>query len=78
MQQYTEGMESFGITSMISAIVTDKGALVQLVVKDGFKVATQTNTVLAKASTIVNHVHKCTVATELLEGENKLQSASAT
>ncbi|KAI0215018.1 hypothetical protein LSAT2_032966, partial [Lamellibrachia satsuma] len=116
MQQYTEVMESFGITSKISAIITDNASnmdasdsdgdsdddddvehdeqdvevpelpqqsscfahTVQLLVKDGFKVATQTNKVLAKASTIVNHVRKSTVATELLEGENKLQAANAT
>ena len=117
MQQYTEVMESFGITSKISAIITDNASnmnasdsdgdsdtddddddvehvdvevpelpqqsscfahTVQLLVKDGFKVATQTNKVLAKASTTVNHVRKSTVATELLEGENKLQAANAT
>ena len=50
----------------------------QLVIKDAFKGAAQLNRVLGKTSKIVNHVHKSTVATELLADEPRLQPANAT
>ena len=50
----------------------------QLVVVDGFKAAGQLNRVLGKVSKVVNHVHKSTIATDLLEGEVRLQTANAT
>ena len=50
----------------------------QLVVKDGFKEAGAINKVLAKASSIVSHVRRSTHATEVLDGEIRLQTANAT
>lgn len=41
----------------------------KLVIKDGFKEAASINKVLSKVSTIVSHVKKSTIATDILEGE---------
>jgi hypothetical protein len=51
---------------------------IQLVVKDGLDEIGATNTVLAKIAKIVSYVHKSQHATELLEGEYKLQKSNAT
>lgn len=50
----------------------------QLVVKDGFKQIGAVKKVLAKVPTIVSYVRKSQIATELLEGERKLQRKNAT
>ena len=51
----------------------------QLVVRDGLKEAGQhLKTVVAKASNIVNFVRKSVNASEILEGEKKLQASNAT
>ena len=50
----------------------------QLVVKDGLKSADQLTKVLCKTSTIVSSVCKSTHATDILEGEHRLQTANAT
>ena len=50
----------------------------QLVVKDGLKDAQQITKVLGKASNIVSHVRRSAHATDLLDGEKKLQAANAT
>ena len=51
----------------------------QLVVKDGLKDASQhLKNVTAKASNTVNHVRKSIYATDILEGEKRLQAANAT
>ena len=50
----------------------------QLVVKDGLKSADQLTKVLRKTSTIVSFVRKSTHATDILEGEHRLQTAYAT
>ena len=50
----------------------------QLVVKDGMKEATYLRKVISKASTIVAHVRKSTHATDILEGEIRVQAANAT
>ncbi len=50
----------------------------QLVIKDGLKEAGAIKKVLAKAATIVAHVRKSQVATELLESERRLQCRNAT
>ncbi|KAK2156999.1 hypothetical protein LSH36_201g05082 [Paralvinella palmiformis] len=49
----------------------------QLVVKDGLKVADQLTKNLRKTSTIVSDVRKSTLATDLLGGEHCLQTANA-
>ncbi len=51
---------------------------VQLCLHDGFKEAGQLNKILAKLSKIVGFVQKSTIATDLLEGERKLQTSVAT
>ena len=50
----------------------------QLVVKDGMENAEQIKRVLAMASRLVSHVRHSTVASDLFEGENRLQAASCT
>ena len=51
----------------------------QLVVKDGFKEAgNNLKTIIAKASTVVRYVRQSLLATEILEGEKRLQTANAT
>ena len=51
----------------------------QLVVKDGLNDASQhMKNVIAKASNIVNHVRKSIHASELVDGEKRLQTATAT
>ena len=50
----------------------------QLVIKDGFKHASQIVRVISKCSKLVSHVRKSTIATEILEGEKKLEIANAT
>ena len=50
----------------------------QLVVKDGLKEAGALTKVIAKASKVVTYVRKSTIATDLLEGEGRLQAANAT
>lgn len=50
----------------------------QLVVKDGFQAAGALKKVLAKASSIVNHVRKSCIATEILSGELRLQACNLT
>jgi len=50
----------------------------QLVVKDGFKDAASLNKVLSKAANIVSHVRRSIHATEILEGEKRLQAKVAT
>ena len=50
----------------------------QLVVKDGLKEAGALTKVIAKASKVVAYVRKSTIATDLLEGEGRLQAANAT
>ena len=51
----------------------------QLVVKDGLKDASQhLKNVISKASNIVSHVRKSIHATNILEGEKRLQAANAT
>ena len=51
---------------------------IQLVVKDGFKNAKAINKVLAKAASIVSYVRKSVNASEILEGERRLQAKVAT
>ena len=50
----------------------------QLMVKDGFKNSRGINKVLAKAANIVSYVRKSTKASEILEGERRLQAKVAT
>ena len=50
----------------------------QLVIKDGMQQATRCTNAIAKASSIVNHVRKSTVATEILEDYKMLQTAVPT
>ena len=50
----------------------------QLVVKDGFKNSRGINKVLAKAANIVSYVRKSTKASEILEGQRRLQAKVAT
>ena len=50
----------------------------QLIVKDGMKDAGALRTVISKASSIVSHVRKSTVSSEILESYRKLQAANAT
>ena len=40
----------------------------QLIINDGFNKAGQVGCVISKCSRIVSHLHKSTIATELLEG----------
>ena len=51
---------------------------IQLVAKDGFKNAKAINKVLAKAASIVSYVRKSVNASEILEGERRLQAKDAT
>lgn len=50
----------------------------QLIVKDGLQSDSQINSILSKVSTIVGHVRKSTIATELLENECRVQAACPT
>ena len=50
----------------------------QLVVKDGFKNQTQINGIISKCSKVVSSVRRSTIATDILQGEKKLQSYTAT
>ncbi len=50
----------------------------QLVIKDGLRQAGPITKVLGKASNIVSHVRRSIHASEILEGEKKLQAANAT
>lgn len=50
----------------------------QLVIKDGFKEIGAVNSVLAKVAKIVAHVRRSQNATEILEGERRLQPKNAT
>ena len=52
--------------------------VLQLVIKDGFKASNTTARILKKCSKIVKFVKKSTLATEILENENKLQIANQT
>ena len=52
--------------------------VLQLVIKDGFKASNTTARILKKCSKIVKFVKKSTLATEILENENKLQFANQT
>ena len=52
--------------------------VLQLVIKDGFKQATSINKVLNKASSIVSHVRKSIVSSEILESEKRLKAANVT
>ncbi|KAG7168391.1 Transposable element Hobo transposase-like 2, partial [Homarus americanus] len=52
--------------------------MLQLVIKDGLKNATQLNRILDKTAKIVSYVRRSTVATELLEGENRVEAANVT
>lgn len=45
----------------------------QLCVKDGLKVADGIQALFGKVAKLVSHVRKSTIATELLEDENRLQ-----
>ena len=50
----------------------------QLVLKDGFKEIGTVNNILAKVATIVVHACRSQHATEILEGESRLQLKNAT
>ena len=50
----------------------------QLVIKDGFKEIGAASTILGKVATIVSHARRSQSATELLEGERRLQLKNAT
>ena len=50
----------------------------QLVIKDGFKEIRAVRTILGKVATIVSHVRRSQSATEILEGERRLQAKNAT
>ena len=50
----------------------------QLVVRDGFKVAEHLNETVKKVSKLVSYVHRSTVATDILKGEKKIESSCAT
>ena len=52
--------------------------VLQLVIKDGFKQAASINKVLNKASSIVSHVRKSIVSSEILESEKRLKAANVT
>ena len=52
--------------------------VLQLVVKDGFKRASQIGKVINKCSKIVSHVTKSTIARDSLDGEKTLKPAVAT
>ena len=49
-----------------------------LVVKDGLKSAGVLNKVISKASNIVSHIRRSTTASDLLEGESRVQAATST
>ena len=51
---------------------------IQLLVKDGFKVAKRVNNIISKCSKMVCYVRKSTVATEQLEEEKRIQAANET
>ena len=51
---------------------------IQPVVKDGLKDAGPLSKVLGKVSSLVSHVRRSCLATELLEDENRLQPSNAT
>lgn len=50
----------------------------QLVVKDGFKGAEHLNETIKKVSKLVSHVHRSTVASDILEGEKMIETSCAT
>lgn len=50
----------------------------QLVVKDGFKEAEYLNERVKKVSKLVSYVHRSTLATDILQGEKKIESSCAT
>uniref|UniRef100_A0A1X7UAS2 DUF659 domain-containing protein n=1 Tax=Amphimedon queenslandica TaxID=400682 RepID=A0A1X7UAS2_AMPQE len=50
----------------------------QLVIKDGFKEIGAVSTVLEKVATIVSYVRRSQSATEIMEGETRLQLRNAT
>ncbi len=50
----------------------------QLVVKDGLKESNRVTNIISKCSKIVALVRRSTVLTEILEGENRLQTATET
>ena len=52
--------------------------VLQLVVKDGFRSASQIERIINKCSKIVAHVRRSTIAKECLEGEKTLKLANAT
>lgn len=51
---------------------------IQLVVKDGLSNADMFTKVISKVSTIISYVHKSCIATDILSGENRLQSSVPT
>ena len=51
---------------------------IHLVVKDGLKSAGVLNKAISKASNIVSHIRRSTTASDLLEGENRVQTATST
>ena len=46
--------------------------------KDGFKQASQIDSIINECSKIVAHLHRSTIATETLEGEKTLKLTNAT
>ena len=50
----------------------------QLVIKDGFLGQSQINGIIAKCAKLVLFVHKSTIASDLLEGERRLQMSTPT
>ena len=64
--------------SLINIIIPCFAHVLQLVIKDGFKQASNINKVLSKVSTIVKHVRKSVNASEILEPEKRLQTANVT
>ncbi len=50
----------------------------QLTIKDGFKESTGIDTKISKCSRIVSFVRKSTIATDILEGVNRLQTENCT
>ena len=54
------------------------GALLTHVIKDGFKNQSQINGLIAKCSKLVSFVRKSTLATDILQGEKKLQAFTTT
>ena len=50
----------------------------QLVIKDGFLGQSQINGIIAKCAKLVSFVHKSTIASDLVEGERRLQISTPT